>query len=335
MLTRQREKELCAVLPQKARAVVERVMSPNAKDAELKALTTVFEAVGFPRRTSRLDALPLPAKLTSAQRGLAELLAYRPDLRSTYISRWLLPRQAFVRRRWLGVDPPGAWETLVDFDGERMPLWRAHALLASKNEDTVGKVLFKKVPMPLAQRLEAFVDAALGAYEIEWEALRWGTLQEIRKEKTTWAPRLARHLIEITTANDGFVGGDPYLLKRPLFTALIGSGAALEPEWDSLLPISSSQMRETCNFLRALPSERRAPALLASFAGRSDSYGPELTLQLLPSFPSLELARYVVANVKRIEAAEKPMAKLNALAAKHPELAPALGNVVRTPRHAR
>ena len=287
------------------------------------AIEEALRAADLPMRAAAWDPIMLADDLTPAQRAAVEPLASRPGLRM--VGR-LIPQQAWVRRRWLGLDPAGPWEELVPFvDGERkqVPLWRAYRILQNGDVEQ-AYALFRNLGWPLTKRLEALGDAALGAYEIDYAGLPWGSVDEIHDQGKSWAPRFAERLVELLRTGDHAFFGDREKLYLPLFLALVRAGVIIAPEWDQFLPVCGT-IEHVRQCLRALPTERRWPALLRAFRGRTDGTAARVTFQLLPDFPSLEMARFVVENAKQVDKPTAVMAALKKLAERHPELAPVVG----------
>jgi hypothetical protein len=100
-------------LPIAAQQAWARVVAPGAsKDDRTAALDAAFDAVDFPQRETAWEPFVLPAALTTPQRALAILTSTVDDLPLAARS---LPQQAWCRRRWLGLDPPGPFERPVPF----------------------------------------------------------------------------------------------------------------------------------------------------------------------------------------------------------------------------
>ncbi|MEO7111442.1 MAG: hypothetical protein ABI183_13470, partial [Polyangiaceae bacterium] len=138
------------------------------------ALHKVFEAIDFDP-----TKLPLAKDLTKPQRAVAEIIAYR-DAFSIYLPGF--PWLGYWRRRWLGLETPGALER--EMNG--VPLWKKIA-----NEDAYDDGMLLAMKLPLRDRLQIWWDIACGAYRLDSDAsdIDWGTLDELtgQPEITEWA----------------------------------------------------------------------------------------------------------------------------------------------------
>ena len=118
-----------------------------------------------------------------------------------------------------------------------------------------------------------------------------------------------------------------------VFLALARVGrAAIDPRFDRLLPVPSGepwlgQAVEEC--LAALPEPRRAAAMRSAVQRERGTVAVGAGLRVLPRFPDVEIAEHVIRESKTCEIAPYTLSrvrpKLEKLAKKHPQLAPALG----------
>jgi hypothetical protein len=217
------------------------------------------------------------------------LLAHLPGV-TPYA--FAIPGQAWCRRRWLGIDPPGALELPLD-----APLWRALA-----GEDDRDRRNALAAARPLAERLDAYGDCMLGAYRLDGQPTDWVQPDEIDDSGRAWAPAFADRLVSLF-ADDAPRGernhrNEPdYYLLHTLFLALVRAGVTIEPRWDRFLPFAGNEhLAYTHECVRAIPEERRAAAIAAQIAGSFPCYMVPLGLEMLRAYPSLELARAVLGR---------------------------------------
>jgi hypothetical protein len=124
-----------------------------------------------------------------------------------------------------------------------------------------------------------------------------------------------------------------------VFLALArADGAKLDPRFDRLLPVPNGEPWLEASFeecLAALPEERRGPAIRAAIQRERGTVAVGAGLRVLARFPDVEIARHVIRESKTCEIAAYTLSrvrpKLEALAKKHPQLAPALGGKAPAP----
>jgi len=320
--------ELLAQLPDEIRRRLSRALARGATEEPQQSVEAAFEGVEFPGSASLWDPYVLPEELTRAQRAVAELSLSMPD---AVVSPWRLPPQPWVRRRWLGLEAGGPFEARVDFeDGERrkVPLWRAMQVLTATDE-TMASELFARLELPLAQRLEAFGDATLGAYRIDPEGLPWGSLDEIGAEGVDWAPRFADRLLALTSTEASPTERVEAKMSvcSVVFLSLARAGVPIEPRWERFLPVGPSpkDVAVTKECLRALPEERRSPALVAALEPIAKSWWGALAgLALLPDYPSPELAKLLLKHGDQHQKTKEALAQIRKVAKEHPDVAAVL-----------
>jgi hypothetical protein len=118
-----------------------------------------------------------------------------------------------------------------------------------------------------------------------------------------------------------------------VFLALArADGEKLDPRFDRLLPAPNGEPWLEAAFeecLAALPEERRGPAMRAAIQRERGTVAVGAGLRVLARFPDVEVARHVIRESKTCEITAYTLSrvrpKLEALAKKHPQLAPALG----------
>jgi hypothetical protein len=289
---------LLAKLPKPAADLARRAQKAPEK-AKRELFEQALSAIAFPEDR---DVSARVADLTAPQRALAEIIADEPF----GLSPFALPRSAPTRRRWLGIDPPRALDTVVDFAGKKEPLWRALQLTERSRDEEAEGELFEG--LPLGTRLAALQDT----YYDEWpyglsaeRLFRHVPLKALDGKDaaiTKWAraegERLLRHVEEKKKAgNIAKLPVESY--SWPVFVAL-ARAKALEPRWDALLPLGKVDGATVKECVSALPKERRIPAILAALEHAPTALDAVVDgCALFPSFPSSELYERLVAIAKR------------------------------------
>src|SRR5262249_12188452 len=134
------------------------------------------------------------------QRALADLIASVPGVP---VYRWSIPRASWARRRWLGLDPPGAIER--------------HDLLAKLQAEGAEAAAIL-LALPLADRIEAFADLELGPfYNLDAPGIdEVGLDGDLGAAGKDWAPGFADRLLALFAAE----------------TPSLERGDRSEPEWN-------------------------------------------------------------------------------------------------------
>lgn len=307
-----------------------KVTRSPARSNELDHLLwRAFEAAGWPS----YDQLILKAdELSAEQRTLAELVASRVDLS---LHRFAIPQTSWARRRWLGLDPPGALErnveATVEGESRNEPLWLALTLLDRAGDEEQAVALLEA--LPLKERVEALIELQLGAYRVDPPSLRDFASIDNDNDNGRWAPALADRLTALFAPDASF--GERGGHARPsweaqwwVFLGLVRSGVPIEPRWDALLPLPTGKMAalgRRC--VAAIPPERRGAALAAALAPLFPRDAVRGALELLPEFPSPELLEHALERTDGLLGFLAAMPRREALrrlrdaVAAHPELA--------------
>ena len=305
------EADLLTQLPPEARDALQAALGhadPKSSDAG-KHVVAALKAVAFPEG----KLYPLPESLNSAQRAVAEVLAYRETLN---VYPFPMPGGA-LRKRWLGLESGGVLESeLMDVDGAKVPLWRA-LQLAGFDYAKAGALLNA---LPVEKALRAFGELYPFGYNLNGSSLfTHGKLElheRIRGEGKDWAIEQAEKLAKEPARLASAVP-----LRLFVFTALVRAQVQIEPQWDPLLVIGWPHDAE---LLRAIPEPRRAAAVVSALQTREHpANGIKPALELLENFPLPEVVTAVVAQLAK--AGEFPgkaevAPRLRALAQKHAAL---------------
>jgi hypothetical protein len=297
-----------ATLPEAARAAIESALAcadPSSTEA-VEHTRRAFAAVDFPVLDPQRPVYPLPASLTAPQRTLVALAAAH-DLRT---AGYAFPGHAAAQRRWLGLEPGGALET-VTVDVENVgpqPLWRALQLAPD-----IQPFLAILDGLPVEVALRALGElltgrctprgAILPCYAVSnmignvylrgrfLSALR--LVKDLRGEARDWAIAKA----ELCAGDLGPLPGwasrcrpsstEPRL-HAYIYLALMRAGVPIKREWEPLFPSVTEVSEELLmDCIQALPPERRGP-----FLRPIAQYMPGVRwLRVIEAFPSEDLAR--------------------------------------------
>jgi hypothetical protein len=279
-------------LPPPVAKLVDDALAAHAKgDRQTgnKMLVEALRAVSFP--TTFPDVVyPLPSELTPEQRALAERLA-----RTDVFLPWEWVPSGATARRWLGIDPPGPLETMVEHEGARLPLWRV--LCLTQKGPRVPPIV-ATLPMPLRLDVLAALDTEAWGYRIHGDARgAWALASSLGAEARDWA--LARLAAAAPKALETFLAHGS-LGEQLAFFALVRAGHAIDPAWDLYLPISTEVPVEiSAECARALSLDRLeavAPALLEKTHG---AHAIQIGLELLAAHDSPAIARFVWTKSER------------------------------------
>jgi len=249
-------------------------------------LMEALRALDFPATFPHV-LYPLVEELTPVQRRLAEIIA-RADLPAP----WELMPEGAAARRWLGIDPPGPLEMLIEHDGRRVPLWRI--LLLARRTDSPLEVL---ETLPIAQRLDALASDDFWVYRIDGNLRAiWAIASKLTAEGRAWAlARLHAPPLPIAEVHAKSSRGEQFA-----YLALVRAGHVIDPVWDVFLPIGTpvpvAIAAECARGLSLERLERVAPALLEK------TFGPhaiQTGLALLAHHDSPAVARFVWTKSER------------------------------------
>ena len=277
-------------LPPNAAASLDAARAAQAKgdrEAMEKALREALAAVEFPTTYPNV-IYPLVESLTPGQRGVAEAIA-----RMDVFGPWEWVPSGATARRWLGIDPPGPLETLVEHEGAQIPLWRA--LRLTQKGPRVPPIV-ATLPMPLRFDVLGIKDA--WGYRIAADvAGAWKIAAPVRGEARDWA--LAR-LASVEHKPLAEIHGSFDLGEQLAFFALVRAGHPIDPAWDVYLPIGTHVPAEiAAECARVLPLDRLeavAPTLLERAHGH---YAIQLGLAILAEHDSPAIARFVWTKSER------------------------------------
>ncbi|MEJ7598875.1 MAG: hypothetical protein WKG01_13285 [Kofleriaceae bacterium] len=272
---------------------------------------------------------PLAETLTPAQRAAVELIT-ELDLytNNNDVDHWM-PRLRADRRRWLGIDPPGPLEKKYTFTlagkKRREPGWRALKLLqeAESAEDNDGKELVAAwlKTVPVVERL-----AMWGVVNLAWPEV-WGLddsdffdasdsklVKQIGPDAANWAKTYADELLASIAA-----GTAQSTVPVVPFLALVRSKVPIEPRWDPLLSLEGGF---AATFIKALPAERRGPAVAFALTKMGHpGWALRAAKDLLSIVPYPEIATYAIACIERsVGSPRQHLADLAKAAAKHPDV---------------
>jgi hypothetical protein len=302
----------------------------------------VIELSGLASNAKKNDPHPfvaLPSELTAEQLAVAKRLA-SSALRPA--AGFGLPASGLTRRRWLGLDPPGALDRGVTVEIKKtkrtLPFWRAWQDLERAG---IGG---DPLPPPLANTLHGLDrwEALLGAEERSYGGQNPSFYDsQVEQEVAPLLPehdllsRAARLADDLSarvraSAAEGkpiFVGSAPEFLLLPFVRA----GRPIEPGWDVLVPISDGSVSR--EILSSIPAERREALVWERVRVRppTDLVGLAGSVAILDLVPSKRVAENLIGRlsntrVKKVLESEATalMKRVAALAKEHPGIAQAL-----------
>jgi hypothetical protein len=277
--------------------------------------------------------IPPVETLRPEQRAFMGVVALHPELKLDGFplagwARWSM-------RRWLGLDPAGALEQIVDIgpDGgsQRVPRWQA--LVRSRSDPDRRCGLLAKLPM--VERLEVYGELDAGGYGFAGGA--FPGIDELRDQGREWAPRHADWLLSLT--NNVYGAPQHPEMQRLLSLSLVRSGTTIERRWEVFVPERLDAADQVGECVGGLPESRR-PAVLSRmlksflwstvFGPKAPVVDPGVTLEkLLPLFEKYPPAGVTDEALKGYTARyhlpkREVLAAVAALAKRFPVLAPGL-----------
>jgi hypothetical protein len=253
--------------------------APAASTDLDEVVNEAFEAAAWPECD---QPMPRASELSAEQRALAQLIASVPGVP---LHRWAIPQASWARRRWLGLDPPGAVE--------RHDLARAlQAVEDADDEGASAAAILKR--LPLAERLEAFGDLSLGAYRVDAPSLGELAPDELGDAARTWAPAFADRLLALFAPDAAHADRGDRQSPEPALTALVcdalvAARVPIEERWDRFVPLDAG-------VLATLPPERRDAVIVRALGDEFTKYGLREGLELVTAFPSVALVDHLIAR---------------------------------------
>lgn len=302
-------------------------------DAVASAITRGIALTAYPYADAE-KPIPLAEELTRDQRRVMEAVATRSRMPFELVRRYRIPDPVQVRRRWLGIDPPGVLEKLVEVptgpEGQliAMPVWRAlqRGVLARREDDAfrgciedaldrvrgvveIAEAFEPPYGIQLSPRPEY---ARVGPVPIDDEVRAW-TVRTFERLLEAWQIPETKHGQHVEL-NGAFVAssaaGEPgwdtheirsFLLGeevlRQLMVLLLRSGVWAGPErrFDGLIGLWDPCSEE---LLAAMPEPRRDEILLRAFEDEHPSHAAEKGLRALRRFASRPLAAALAAYLE-------------------------------------
>jgi hypothetical protein len=256
---------------------------------ETQAAKILLDLGGFSGKPA--DRVALVEELSPEQVAMAKELAATDLLPG---GGFCLPASGAVRRRWIGLDPPGPLDRRTDVRGKSVPVWRAWCTRNPAPTDC---------PSPL-DRWQALIEFAATSYP---PSARWLSSSELEKELSAApsgdelfdrAARIADDLAKRIAAT--FRGRRPVF--PPLTTSallllpLVRAGRPIEPRWDGLITIDGDPQGR--RLLAALPVDRRE-AVLCNYLEAIGGTLPTRAIDVVDLAPT---PRVVEAIERRLDA---------------------------------
>ncbi len=309
-MAHENEEALLARIPSNAAALLRRALSHTDTRTAQELLGRALEVVAFPKG----NVYPLPADLTPEQRAMAEFLAHHGDLN---LHPHAIPAHGETRRRWLGLEPGGALETVI-VDGA--PLWRA--LQQAGLDRARAGAIFNALEMePMLRAIGEMYPFAYGLHNstivLHGKLRVWA---ELGDEGGDWAIEQAHKWSAIAPLRQA-----PEELKALIFLALVRAKVPIDPAWDVLLPAGwGARTLKEC--LRAIPEMRRGPALVAALEHQLPPTALDRGLAVLEEFPSALLTEAILQHADNVTVPPKRAVidRLREIAKNHPIVATAL-----------
>lgn len=305
-------------------------LEPTDYVREEKAYAEVLRSAGFSENEGGLRAtreIPLAEDLTAEQRVVAEILAH---VEGVVVHRFGLYATAWARRRWLGIDPPGALfrEIDVEIDGtpRRWPFFHVLRVVALASE----KIAIDLVEaLPIGERIEVLAELTLAEEDYGHRhvaVLIEKAIPEIDDTARDWAVRFADRLKALSVADRTRAHAARSELARATFVALVRGGVPIEPGFEWLLSLrlrSVDPIELEC--IRAIPETRRESAIIGALRRvpfESDSV--DLASALLEHFPFPGIAVHALENLRSARKPRDVIAAVKDAAARSAEVAEAV-----------
>jgi hypothetical protein len=249
-------------------------------------LNEIFDKLDWPAAKQRI---PLPETLTAEQRAAVEVLASRDDL----VWGRAMPKHAWSKRRWLGIDPPGGLEQRITVNKKSMPLWFALAHLVPDGHN--DSVFYAAEKLPLSTRVLALVEVCCEAYNFTFHGdeshmyLNFD-INELTKKDAAWLSAAADWLLDLHGKKVIF-----QVARAVIFAGLIRSKAAWQARYSRLAHWALGQP-ESAEYFLGIPEEHREAAVLFAANELSNSRwidilekvdSPKLVKRLIPELPEL------------------------------------------------
>ena len=307
---------LLASLPDNAAAPIRAIFAGGDQPSDLAA--TALEIVGYPPRS---EIVPLVSVLSAAQRAVVRLLADVPRLG---LAQFALPMTQTTRRRWLGLDDATVMEREVDSGDQRTPLWRALRIFEANKRIKERDAFFRSLDLSLVERMDAFIDHALGSYHfnINFELPRPSDAE--LGELGGWATKKADELLELLARGEiqfwrsgrNFV---PQRIALPVLLAVVRCGGTIEPRWDVFVEPSVKFSPDVHQILGAVPEPRRTAVIMASLEPSPFANAVvETGVTWLPHFPSEAITRLVLERSEKADVPKRQLlTQLKAIAREH------------------
>lgn len=297
---------------------------------EDQAWDRAMRAAGFePSPGYRDRVIPLASELDPGQRAVLELLA---EVRGPLLNGWPVHAAAWLRRRWLGIDPPGVIGSPIEWQGEQLPLIHVLRELSRAQRDDEARSLVAS--LELTRRIEVLVDLELAPLDIDMFG-RSTLVSEISvelggviDERLADAARAAADRLLDAYAGDHHVGERPTGklaegVAMMVFTALVAGRAPIEERHDALLRLSWGDFGDaTLRNIAAIPEARRESAVLAAMDEVAfPNHRLRIARLILPHHPFASLLKGVLATLDRLDNPAAALRELGEIAEQHPELA--------------
>ena len=273
-------------------------------------------------------------ELSSEQQHIARCLA---GTRLFTTAGFGLPAAGELRKRWIGLAPPGPLDQVVtlsvggsELTGPLWWLWK-QALVEDESGTPVPDIIATHLEQ--AQRWEALVLMAAGSYgtpvafdeaSIADELAGSAGNTMVVASAAEWATALAIQITDSRAQHE--YRGVGLALSALLLLPLTRNGVAIQPQWDSLIVFGTSALAH--ELFAALPFERREK-LAWSLLHPTITPAVRSILPIVDLLPSERFTRLFVKLLPEAKPHERTELeqKLRAMGQAHPEVAKVLAEL--------
>jgi hypothetical protein len=293
------------VVDEMAAAIASKVENKGPASAWGGVTAALLTLGGFEARWEMND-VALVEELSDVQKVIATGLARRDGV----VVGWGLPQSACVRRRWLGLAPPGPLEKRMTFEKKDWPLWkvwRTQRRLSMK--DPLPAVVADRLDPD--ETLEALAEVDTNAYGIR-TLLGGGVLpgdlivrtaQKAGPRAAMWARAYADQILKLVeTQSQPELGGVIGMRAvMECFLAILNNGGTIEPRWLQFVPLGPVEHARLV--LEKLPAAQREAAVWErmsqpQLANPRNAFLLQLVVPLLDLVPSKRICDALLTRIR-------------------------------------
>ena len=293
-----------------------------------------MEESGLKQRYEKDDVVSVD-ELSPRERALAERVAKTDGIEGI---GWGIPSSGRVRRRWLGVDPPGPLEKLVTHKGRATPLWKVWRELYSDAKDGIPTFVRKQLtPIELAHALGEMLLGSYGILPGMGHPPLLPTIVDVCEKLgaagADWAEQFGRELLpyfrgKMTPENGGTI--TPYGVQFLITIPMLRAGRDFPIEFAVYAPAPPPFFREFLEKI-ALVGRERAFLTRIELSDFEEKQDFERIMSVVDLVPTRAVVRAIMAKLDTdareglgAKVVKTAVEKLEQLAAEHPEAAAGL-----------